>query len=150
MMATFLTFVKSKSFHYNFHSYKNEELHPDENYAREIMQLFSIGLYELNLDGTRKVDSDGANIPTYTNEDIVSLARAWTGFDRQALRSNIEHVVGEVRMAGSQRKKHRDVLQLIDSRRFAPPPPFRAARFALRVAEVRQQHRPDADKGRLA
>jgi len=36
-----------------------ENLHPDENYAREIMQLFSIGLYELNNDGTRKKDSDG-------------------------------------------------------------------------------------------
>ena len=34
-------------------------IHPDENYAREIMQLFSIGLYELNLDGTRKIDING-------------------------------------------------------------------------------------------
>ena len=73
MMAVFLTYMKSKSFHYNFHSYRNEELHPDENYAREIMQLFTIGLYDLNLDGTRKVDSNGENIPTYTNEDIVAF-----------------------------------------------------------------------------
>jgi len=42
----------------------SENLHPDENYAREVMQLFSIGLYELNQDGTRKVDSNGNEIPT--------------------------------------------------------------------------------------
>ena len=56
-----------------------ENLHPDENYAREIMQLFTIGLYELNLDGTRKKDSYGNDIPTYTNSDIKELARVFTG-----------------------------------------------------------------------
>ena len=39
---------------------------PDENYAREIMQLFSIGLYELNIDGTEKRDGSGKRIETYT------------------------------------------------------------------------------------
>ena len=43
---------------------------PDENFAREIMQLFSIGLWELNPDGTRKLDGDGQPIPTYNNDDI--------------------------------------------------------------------------------
>ncbi len=52
---------------------------PDENYAREILQLFSIGLYELNIDGTRKKDSAGNDIPTYTNKDIVQFARVFTG-----------------------------------------------------------------------
>jgi uncharacterized protein (DUF1800 family) len=53
----------------------------DENYAREIMQLFSIGLYELNLDGTYKKDSQQNNIPTYDNAVIQEFARAFTGLN---------------------------------------------------------------------
>ncbi len=53
-------------------------IHPDENYAREIMQLFSIGLYELNNDGTRKT-MNGGWIPTYDNDDIRELAKVFTG-----------------------------------------------------------------------
>jgi uncharacterized protein (DUF1800 family) len=53
---------------------------PDENYAREIMQLFTIGLWELNPDGTRKTSSGGNFIPTYDNGDITELARVFTGF----------------------------------------------------------------------
>ncbi len=52
---------------------------PDENYAREIMQLFSIGLWELNQDGTRKL-VNGNPVPTYTNADITQFARVFTGF----------------------------------------------------------------------
>lgn len=52
---------------------------PDENYAREIMQLFTIGLWELNADGTRKLDGSGNPIPTYDNEDITEMARVMTG-----------------------------------------------------------------------
>ncbi len=40
---------------------------PDENYAREVMQLFTIGLYQLNPDGTQKLDQTGQPIPTYSN-----------------------------------------------------------------------------------
>lgn len=53
--------------------------HPDENYAREVMQLFSIGLYELNNDGSRKLDADGELIPTYDNADIREFAKVFTG-----------------------------------------------------------------------
>ena len=52
---------------------------PDENYAREILQLFSIGLVELNLDGSIRTDAQGQQIETYTNEDIEGLARVFTG-----------------------------------------------------------------------
>lgn len=52
---------------------------PDENFARESMQLFSIGLWMLNPDGTRKLDSEGQPIPTYNNTDITELARVFTG-----------------------------------------------------------------------
>jgi uncharacterized protein (DUF1800 family) len=54
---------------------------PDENYAREVMQLFSIGLYELNIDGTVKTNAEGDPIETYTQSDITNLARVFTGYD---------------------------------------------------------------------
>ena len=56
-----------------------ENIHPDENYAREIMQLFTMGLFELNADGSRKTDANGAFIPTYDNDDIRELAKVFTG-----------------------------------------------------------------------
>lgn len=52
----------------------------DENYAREVMQLFSIGLVQLNLDGTPKLDQNGNTIPTYSQSDIENLARVFTGW----------------------------------------------------------------------
>ncbi len=55
-------------------------IRPDENYAREIMQLFSIGLVELNLDGSVQLDGNGDPIPTYDQDDIKELARVFTGW----------------------------------------------------------------------
>jgi uncharacterized protein (DUF1800 family) len=52
---------------------------PDENYAREVMQLMTIGLWELNTDGTRKTDLSGNPIPTYTTDDVKGLAKVFTG-----------------------------------------------------------------------
>lgn len=49
---------------------------PDENYAREIMQLFSIGLHKLNLDGTVAA----GNVDTYTGDDVRGLAKVFTGW----------------------------------------------------------------------
>ena len=65
----------------------------DENYAREIMQLFTLGLVRLNEDGTPVLDETGGTIATYDNEDIMSFARAWTGFERRKKRSNVENFV---------------------------------------------------------
>ena len=53
---------------------------PDENYARELMQLLSIGLFELNDNGTVKTDESEDFIPTYDGDDITNLARVLTGF----------------------------------------------------------------------
>ncbi len=53
---------------------------PDENFAREIMQLFTIGLWELNPDGSRKLDQEGSAIPTYDNTTIMEMAKVFTGF----------------------------------------------------------------------
>lgn len=54
-------------------------LFPDENYAREIMQLFSIGLWQLEPDGSRTLDANGRPIPSYTNDDIRNFAKVFTG-----------------------------------------------------------------------
>jgi uncharacterized protein (DUF1800 family) len=62
---------------------------PDENFARELIQLFSIGLYELNLDGSPNRDGNadtypdsGTNVvPTYTQEDVSEMAKVMTGWD---------------------------------------------------------------------
>lgn len=63
-----------------------DNIHPDENYAREIMQLFSIGLFELNADGSRRKDRNGNDIPTYGNSDIREMARVFTGLKAAAYR----------------------------------------------------------------
>jgi uncharacterized protein (DUF1800 family) len=52
----------------------------NENYARELLQLFTLGLYQLNSDGTRKLDAQGNPIPTYDQETIEELGRTFTGW----------------------------------------------------------------------
>ena len=58
----------------------NPNVDPDENYAREVMQLFTIGLYQLNPDGTQVLNSSGQPIPTFSNTDVMGLASVFTGF----------------------------------------------------------------------
>ncbi len=53
---------------------------PNENYAREILQLFSIGTFMLNADGTRQVDGNGNPIPTYDQNTVEQFARVFTGW----------------------------------------------------------------------
>jgi uncharacterized protein (DUF1800 family) len=57
---------------------------PNENYAREIMQLFSIGVDVLNQDGTPVLDAQGNRVPTYDQSAIANLARVFTGWDLAA------------------------------------------------------------------
>jgi uncharacterized protein (DUF1800 family) len=56
------------------------EVQPNENYARELMQLFSIGVWELAQDGTRLTDASGAAIPTYDQDEIEGYAHVFTGW----------------------------------------------------------------------
>tara|TARA_B110000091_G_scaffold104172_1_gene113181 strand:+ start:83 stop:1282 length:1200 start_codon:yes stop_codon:yes gene_type:complete len=71
MMGIYLTFHQNKA--YDFVG-----TYPDENYAREIMQLFTIGLWELNNDGTLVTDGAPDQYkPTYDNADIMSFSRIW-------------------------------------------------------------------------
>jgi len=50
----------------------------DENYAREVMQLFTVGLNQLQPDGTLKLDPLGVPIPTYDNKTITEMAKIFT------------------------------------------------------------------------
>ncbi len=56
-----------------------KNIRPDQNFAREIMQLFTIGLYELNMNGTLKLNAQGQPIPTYDNDDIAEMSKIFTG-----------------------------------------------------------------------
>ena len=90
IMSEMLSFLDGRSTHYNYIR-DGSLLFADENFAREIMQLFSIGLVKLNIDGSVQLDnSTGSPLLAYTNEDITEYARAYTGFRRQFLRGNIE------------------------------------------------------------
>ncbi len=66
---------------------------PDENYAREIQQLFAIGLLELLPDGRIKLNGSGQPSQTYTNLDIENLARVFTGWSFREYYSNRGNVV---------------------------------------------------------
>lgn len=71
-MASFLTYLNNRRANATTGSV------PDENYARELMQLFTLGLYRLNMDGTTQ-QSGGNPVETYTQSDVSQLARIFTG-----------------------------------------------------------------------
>ena len=73
-MASFLTFLGNKK------ANTTTGAQPDENYARELMQLFTLGLYQLNADGSVKT-SGGKPLETYTPADVSGLARVFTGLN---------------------------------------------------------------------
>ena len=56
-------------------------IRPNENFAREVLQLFSIGLYQLNLDGTRKLDGAGKPISSYDEDIVKGFAQAFSGWN---------------------------------------------------------------------
>ena len=72
-MAIYLTYLQNQK------ADAEGEVVPDENYAREVMQLFTIGLLELEPDGTLRLDSGGDPIETYDNVDVTELAKVFTG-----------------------------------------------------------------------
>ena len=74
---------------------------PDENYAREVMQLMSIGLAELHPDGTPKKDSAGKPIDSYTLGDVSNLARVFTGYDYDQSQNTPSAVPGTTRTVPS-------------------------------------------------
>ncbi|MEM1398182.1 MAG: DUF1800 family protein, partial [Pseudomonadota bacterium] len=73
LMGIYLTYIG------NERADPSRDTAPDENYAREVLQLFSIGLTDLNPDGTPVLDENGQPIETYNNDDITELAKVFTG-----------------------------------------------------------------------
>ncbi len=73
-MGSFLSFIGSRKANPS-----NGQL-PDENYARELMQLFTLGVYQLEQDGTVRT-ANGAPLETYTQDDVAQLARVFTGLN---------------------------------------------------------------------
>jgi uncharacterized protein (DUF1800 family) len=84
MMGQFLSMLENDK--------GNANTDPDENYAREVMQLFTIGLYQLNDDGTQQIGANGQPIPTYSNNDVMGLAKVFTGFSWNIPGNNSEYV----------------------------------------------------------
>ena len=87
---------------------------PDENYAREVLQLFSLGLVELNTDGSLKRDANSKPLETYSQDTISGLARVFTGWDydgfsrvetshaqRPMMVNTTRHEAGEKRFLGT-------------------------------------------------
>jgi uncharacterized protein (DUF1800 family) len=72
-MGYYLTFINNKK------ANATTGAQPDENYSRELMQLFTLGLYNLNADGTLQL-SGGNPVETYGPADVSGLARVFTGF----------------------------------------------------------------------
>ena len=60
------------------------------------MQLFTLGLVRLNIDGTPMIDADGQPIETYNNVDLTSYSRAWTGLDDTPIRGNNDGFSGRL------------------------------------------------------
>ncbi|WP_294322919.1 DUF1800 domain-containing protein [uncultured Sphingomonas sp.] len=73
-MGSFLSFMGSRK------ANPSTGQMPDENYARELMQLFTLGLYQLEQDGTVRT-SNGVPLETYTQDDVSQLARVFTGLN---------------------------------------------------------------------
>jgi len=88
-MGDYLTYVNNKK-EEDVDGDQIPDIFPDENYAREVMQLFTIGLWQLNTNGTLQVDAAGDPIPTYDNGDIEEFAKVFTGLRYALARTNIE------------------------------------------------------------
>ncbi len=82
--GNFRTLLKDVTLHPSMGEFldmlKNQKGTPNENYAREINQLFSVGLYQLYPDGTLQLDSRGLPVPTYDQNAIIGFARVFTGW----------------------------------------------------------------------
>ena len=85
---------------------------PDENYAREILQLFSIGLIELNMDGSPKLDAQGQQIETYSNADIEGLARVFTGLSWAGGEFNKQPQDGDIRQMEMYPEQHSELEKI--------------------------------------
>ncbi len=86
MMGTYLTYLRNRK--------ATGSVLPDENYAREVMQLFTIGLVQLNPDGTLRLNVQGLPIPTYEQLTISETAKVFTGWGLAQSYSNNPSIGG--------------------------------------------------------
>lgn len=109
MMGLYLTHIQNRR--EQFDSAGEQLTSPDENYAREVMQLFTIGLEMLNQDGTPILDSKGEPIPTYGNEDVIGLARVFTGWSWAGPKDSAD-CFWKARTCGDGAQANREVLPM--------------------------------------
>ncbi len=81
VMGVYLSMVRNEK------ADPSRNVRPDENFAREILQLFTIGLYELDIDGGHRVDSNGAPIENYDQATVEQFAKVFTGWDHHDSRA---------------------------------------------------------------
>jgi uncharacterized protein (DUF1800 family) len=93
MMGAYLTYLRNQK------ESDDQVRLPDENYAREVMQLFTIGLYQLTPDGVEITDNNGQKIETYKHEDILGLAKVLTGWSFGNANSTTDYFLGTKRDA---------------------------------------------------
>ena len=129
-------------------------IEPNENYARELLQLFSVGECELNADGSCKLDAAGAPVPTYDQDTVENLARAFTGWTyppRPNVASkfpNPPYYLGRMVPFAAQHDTAAKTLfgnRTIAGRPDAAPGPELGARHRLQPPEHRDLHRQAAD-----
>jgi uncharacterized protein (DUF1800 family) len=100
---------------------------PNENYARELLQLFSLGIPKLNMDGTPVLDGSGQAVPNYTEDDVKEVARALTGwyikkyrtdtvgrFNRYWHDSGNKTILGETLVGREGKEGAREVEDVVD------------------------------------
>ncbi len=88
VMGVYLSMVRNEK------ADPSRNIRPDENFAREILQLFTIGLYELDIDGQARLDAEGKPQPNYDQTTVEEFAKVFTGWDHadsRAWDSNQEH-----------------------------------------------------------
>jgi uncharacterized protein (DUF1800 family) len=74
-MGTYLDMANNRAF-----DTAGRPIEPNENFARELLQLFTLGLHKLNEDGTQRLDADGVPIPAYTEAHVQAFSRALSGW----------------------------------------------------------------------
>ena len=100
---------------------------PNENYARELLQLFSIGTWDLNPDGSQKLDGSGQPIPSYSQATIGDFARALTGWTypprpgQTSGNYNPEYFVGDASRPPAPRRHDTDAKTLLSGVVIPPP-----------------------------
>jgi uncharacterized protein (DUF1800 family) len=96
---------------------------PNENYPREIMQLFTIGLFELNPDGSQKLDATGQPIPTYDQTLVDNMTKVFTGWNFAPGATGVPNYIDPMRLGGTaaQSPVNHDFTRKVLLRGFVQP-----------------------------